>query len=228
MGTSAQSNWVLVPTKFDTSKFDLTKNGNMTLVFWVVVWMQDQSGKIVGEMPAHGLTGIPSAGIPDSNGQTTVHFPDVAGFEECQAQSQCYSNNVGFYKQKFFLAPISSSTTPGPLPMSGSLDIGKVDVSATRVTTSDNVVLSATLSAVGTAASGVSVNFYDGDPNTGGRLFAVERVPHIPANTQHMVQTTHRSRTCGVHHLFVVINRGRTTEIVRRAQPLRVFCNAGQ
>jgi hypothetical protein len=221
-GPNAQPNWTLVSTTFDTTKFQGTKDGNVHLVFWVVVWMQDANGNLISEMPGHGLTAIPSAGTPNSDGETTVHFVGVAQFEECQIDNKCYSNNIGLYKQVFYIAPNSLGATPGPT--TASLDIGKVDVSANQVTPRDTVVLSAMLSANGAAASGVSVNFYDGDPNSSGRLFAVERIPHIAADAEHLVQTTYRTNACGVHQLFAVINRGRPSEVMRRAHPVRVDC----
>ena len=219
----APPNWVLVPAPFNPSQFDQTKDGNVHVVFWVVVWMQDKSGNIIGEMPGHGLTAIPPAEIP-SNSTCTSLFCAVSNVEESQSDGNSYSNNLGFYKQLFYLFPPSLGA-PSPLP-SGSVDIGKIDVSAHQVTPRDNVVLSATLSASGAAASGVSVNFYDGDPKQGGRPFATERIPHVAADGEHMVQTLYRSNTCGVHQLFAVVNRGKPSEVVRRAQPVRVACNA--
>jgi len=113
-----------------------------------------------------------------------------------------------------------------PVPIDASLDIGKLDVSANPITPRDTAVLSATLSARGTAASRVSVNFYDGDPQQGGRLFAVERVPYIAVGARHLVQTSYRTNTCGMHQLFAVINKDKPSEVVRRAQPVRVACSA--
>ncbi|HXE12393.1 MAG TPA: hypothetical protein VN633_09755, partial [Bryobacteraceae bacterium] len=213
-GANAQPNWVLVPTTFDTSKFDQTKDGNAHLVFWVMVWMQYQNGTLIGEMPGHGLTGIPA---------TLTSFADAAKLEECQSDGNCYSNNVGLYKQAFYIAP-SLSLGAAPGSPTTTVRIGKVDVSADRVNRGANVVLSATLTASGAAASGVSVNFYDANPNKGGRLFDVERIPYIEANSPYLVQANYRSNACGVHHLFVVINRGRSNEAVRRAHPVQVDC----
>ena len=235
-GPNAQPNWTLVPTTFDTSKFQETKNGNAHLVFWVVVWMQDGSGNLISEMPAHGLTAIPPAGTQDSDGETTVEFsgtqanPGVAQFEECQPPDQsgnvsCYSNNIGLYKQVFYIVPPQLlGASPGPKNGTGTVDIGKIDVSANQITPGETEVLSATLSASGAAASGVSVNFYDGDPKEGGQLFDVERAPYIAADAQYLVQTTYQSSTCGVHHLFAVVNKGKPSEVVRRAHPVRVDC----
>jgi hypothetical protein len=232
-GPNAQPNWTLVSTTFDTTKFQETKNGNVQLVFWVVVWMQDGSGNLISEMPGHGLTAVPPAGTPNSAGETTLQFsgtqaaPGVVQFEECQPPDQegdvnCYSNNIGFYRQFFYINPPTLlGGSPGP---KGTVDIGKIDVSANQITPRDTDTLSATLSVSGAAVSGVSVNFYDGDPEKGGRLFDVEQVPHIAADAQYLVQTTYKSNACGVHQLFAVVNKGKPSQVVRRAHPVRVDC----
>jgi hypothetical protein len=129
-GPNAQPNWTLVSTAFDTSKFQETKNGNANVVFWVVVWMQDANGNLVSEMPGHGLTAIPPAGTPNADGETTVPFsgpqtsPGVAQAEECQTDGNCYSNNLGLYKQVFYIAANSLGTVPEPT--NGTANIGKV------------------------------------------------------------------------------------------------------
>jgi hypothetical protein len=137
---------------------------------------------------------------------------------------------VGQHKREddYISVPAPAQPPAIPAPTNGSVDIGKLDVSSNQITPRDTVVLSATLSASGAAASEVSVNFYDGDPKQGGRLFAVQRLPYIATDAQHMVQTSYRTNTCGVHQLFAVVNEGKPSEVVRRAQPVRVACTATQ
>lgn len=214
--TNSPVNWVLASTAFDTSKFDQTKSGNAYLMFGVVVWMQAADGTLVPEMPGHGLTSIPG----------TLNFlADVA--EECQSDGNCYSNNLGLYHQIFYIAPPGLGATPGP-PPEASVDIDKVELSARRITPRETVVVSATLSASGAAASGISANFYDGDPREGGKLFDLEQIPHLAESDPYLVQTFYRTNTCGEHQLFVVVNAGNPHEVIRRAPPMRVACEAGE
>ena len=49
-------NWQLVPIP---KPFDTTQYADQYLVFWVVVWMENASGSLVGEPPGHGLRMIP-------------------------------------------------------------------------------------------------------------------------------------------------------------------------
>jgi hypothetical protein len=106
--------------------------------------------------------------------------------------------------------------------------IGELEISANRVDLGDNVVASAMLFGNGRAASGLDAIFYDGDPRQGGRAIAVQRIPYITDNARYKVETVYHSRNCGVHELFLVVNRGRPNEVVRRAPPLNVACSGSQ
>jgi hypothetical protein len=136
---------------------------------------------------------------------------------------------VGQHKREDdYISVPAPAQPPVSEPTDGSVYIGKLDVSANQITRGDTVILSATLSASGAAASEVSVNFYDGDPDKGGLLFAVEQIPYIAADAQHLVQTMYKTNTCGVHQLFAVANKGKPSEVVRRAHPVRVACNGSE
>ncbi|MBV9267331.1 MAG: hypothetical protein JO061_14260, partial [Acidobacteriaceae bacterium] len=223
-------NWVLASTTFDTSQYDQTKNGNANVLFWVVVWMEN-NGALVSEMPGHGLTAIPG---------TLNSLVDAANLEECQSDGNCYSNNVGYYKQIFHIAQPSGLTAQSsalsarsaglrllaaaPPAGTASLDIGKVDVSARSITPRNTVAVSAAISARNADASGVSTHFYDGDPEQGGTLFDVERVAHIAQGGSFPVIASYQTKICGTHELFIVVNQGKSSQVTRRAPPIRVDC----
>ena len=80
-------NWVFARATFDTSNY-----ANTYLVFWVVVWMEN-NGQLVSEIEGHGLQSI-----PDTNVTSIAQIP-----------IENFSNNVGFYKQPFFVAPKPST-----------------------------------------------------------------------------------------------------------------------
>ena len=218
---NAPPNWVLAQTKFDTSQFDQTKNGNVSVMFWVLVWMQRPDGKLVLEMPGHGLTGVPG---------TLTSFADAAKLEECQTDGNCYSNNLGFYKQAFYIAAPTTAAVSGPLAAltgKASVDISNIEVPTQQINRNTNVVVSATLSPSAAHAAAVTANFYDGDPQHGGRLFDVEQIPYIAKNQKYLVETLYRAKTCGVHELFVVVDVGQQ-KMVQRASPVTVACGTPQ
>jgi hypothetical protein len=216
--TTIVPNWIMVPTTFDTSQFDQTKHGNVSLLFWVVVWMQtpgpDGNPVLVQEMPGHGLT---------ANGTLSTPPGTLTSLAQAAALEDDYSNNVGIFEQIFYIAS-PFSAPPGP-PQSGSVSIGKLDLSTDRVMKGGQVVLSAMLTD-SVAATSANVNFYDGDPQHGGQLFAVQRIPFIDEQRPHRVQVVFKARTCGVHQFFAVVNPGSPAEEERRAHPVRVECSS--
>ena len=168
--------------------------------------------------------------IPDAN-KTMI---DCSGNTPFIARTWCANiygytqGSVSGHSREDDYISVPAPAQPAKDSPIGSIDIGKLSVSVIQVSPEENVELSVTLTARGEAFSDVSVNFYDGDPQSGGRLFATESIPHLAADSQRIVQTTYRTNTCGVHQLFAVVNGGKPTEKVRRAQPVRVDCNAGR
>lgn len=212
---SVPPNWVLASATFDTSKYNQTNAGNAYIAFWAVVWIQGADGQIVKEMPGHSLTSIP---------RSLKSLADASQLEEIASDNHSYDNNVGFYKQAFYIAPNTPGVGAPPPAARGLIDVGKANVSVRTITPHDTTAVSATLSTSGGPVSGITAAFYDGDPRKDGRKFGVERVPYIAADTSYDVATTFRTNTCGTHHLFIVLNERKAGEIVRRTPPVRVDC----
>lgn len=93
-----EPNWTTASVDYDPNSFAATKNGNAYIVLWVMTWMEDAGGKLVAEMPGHGLKSIPAANLT----QIT------------QAPFEPYSNNVGMYgvHQPFYIGPPSGCIQP--------------------------------------------------------------------------------------------------------------------
>ncbi len=196
----APLNWVLANATFDTAPF-----ANQDLAFWVVVWMEDENGKLVPEIAGHGLQTIPA---------TLKSIGDVA--------AEAYSNNVGFYKFIFHVfgkEEIEQSVT-------SSINLGKVEVASGPVAPNQPIKVSAMLSSVDESADGVTALFYDGDPHEGGKVFGAEFAPYIGAGHEYLAEALYEPETCGVHELFVVIGKDTPSEIVRRSAPVRVSCGS--
>ena len=62
------------------------------------------------------------------------------------------------------------------------------------------------------------------DPDAGGRLFDVERVPHIRARDRYQVSVLFRSDRCGEHELFAVVEAGTVFEQVATTS-MHVACD---
>ena len=176
------ANWSIASTE----KLDTTSYGDQYLVFWVLVYMTNALG-LVAEMPGHGLTAIPPA--LDSIAAATAYL-------------EPYSNNIGFYRSLFYIAPQASAVSSNPAQP--GLDMRPVDVSASRVFLGDKVIISGLVHSAN-AVDGLSVLFRDGTPTNKGNLFDVEPISHIRADGTHLVKTVYRPSTCGTHVLSLQV-----------------------
>jgi hypothetical protein len=109
----APLNWVIVhtPTPFDTTPYS-----GKSLVFWVVVWMQDANGNLVPEIQGHGLTSVP--------GQlTSLADVPVEMATDTQRNPVSYSNNVGLYHVSFSVLPPPNELALAALPPSNPAEL---------------------------------------------------------------------------------------------------------
>ena len=189
-------NWVFARATFDTSQW-----ANTYLVFWVVVWMEQQ-GQLVSEIEGHGLTSIPSSNITSI---TNISITDIP--------IEDFSNNVGFYKQPFFVCPQEGCpvqtallTADGLAPSAAqvTLTVESVAVAPQPVLTHEKTEVSARLRAAGDSFGPVLVTFYDGDPAQGGQPFDVELIPFIQADDVYQTNVIFKPRLCGTHTIHVV------------------------
>jgi len=173
-----EPNWSVVTTTFDTTNY-----ANQNLGFWVVVYLLE-NGNLAPEMPAHGLTAIPNS------------------LAQAMQNVEPYSNNVGFFKQLFYVAPQNSvNTTPAA---DAGIAVENVKVSKPQVYRGDSVILSGKIHAA-QATDGLSVLFYDGNPNKKGRVFDADDIAYLPANGTDLAKTVYQARACGKHTLFVQV-----------------------
>lgn len=206
---SSDLNPVLATTTFDTSAYSETKNGGLNVAFWVVVLGENADGTLMAEMPDHGLSAIPG---------------DITSLGDVQIDP--YSNNVGFYRVAF---PILAKNLLGATSPTntGSINIGKVDLSAMSALPGESIVVSSKVITHDESLSGVGVSFFDGDPREGGQAFAVDHLSYVGGDSTYNVSALFQPKTCGTRELFVVANRGKANEVIRRAPPLQVSCTKG-
>jgi hypothetical protein len=147
-----------------------------------------------------------------------------------------FSNNIGFYNSVFYIEPVNSppasaGTKAVRSGLSARTKTVNADLAGSDVKLSSNtaklgqrIQVSAELKTTGRPISSLNVHFYDGDPNAGGKVFDVERVPFIKVNDRYEVSVNYRAKACGVHRLFVKAGRGMAYEVTVQSQPLQVEC----
>ncbi|MEW6039572.1 MAG: hypothetical protein AB1648_15215 [Pseudomonadota bacterium] len=222
-------NWTLAKTTFDTSKY-----AGQYLTFWVVVWME-KGGALVREIPGHGLEKVPE---------------NLASLAEVPIEE--YSNNVGFYKQAFYVSKESSSLARSATGQSveqvaqttqvaddgwetakskhqgkREFRLKKKKLPSHRVAAGQSTEIRVKLLAGKISDPAVTVVFYDGDPKQGGAAFDAEIAPYLKAGSEYEVSVQFASEECGKHRIFVVAGAGSPSEQVV-SYPVMVECGLTQ
>jgi hypothetical protein len=176
----------------------------MYLVFWVVVWMQED-GALVPEVTGHGLTAIP--------GPTAV--------PTASRSSPTATTWASTYRQPVFICP-SICAQPAGLGVARDpgLGITAVTVAPARVRQFETATITATLAARDAGRDGVLVVFYDGEPGRGGQAFDAELIPHIRRRDVYVTRVRFRPPACGTHTIVVA------AETATAASTLTVDCEA--
>ena len=197
-----EPNWATTSVDFTPANFEATKSGNAYMVFWVVVWMEDASGKLIPEMSGHGLTSIPAANLTQI---TQVPF-------------ETYSNNVGLYgvHQPFYICP-TSGCAPQTTDLGGAqsnLSLKSITLSATpQLSLEQRTKISATLQATGGSGGPVNIAYYDGNPANHGTLIDVQHIQHMDAGAIYAHRTFFTPETCGAHTLYASASVDNSPEI---------------
>jgi hypothetical protein len=93
----------------------------------------------------------------------------------------------------------------GGLPSTAEeLALDHVSVPDTPVMVDTKAKVAVTLRTGDTPLGGFPVLFYDGDPQTGGKIFDVQHLVSLGANSIHLTHTFFRPQTCGEHTIVVV------------------------
>jgi hypothetical protein len=184
-------NWTTASVDFDPQKFDETRTGNTYMSFWVVVWMEDASGKLVPEMASHGLTSIPASNLTQI---TQVPFEQ-------------YSNNVGLYdvRQPFYICPpsgcLNQNTGLGATPSGGSLKSIHLSIDR-KLLLDQRVSLNTTLQATRGVVGPVNITYYDGNPAKGGKLVNMQQIQRMDPGVTYGQRASFTPKACGVHTLY--------------------------
>jgi MYXO-CTERM domain-containing protein len=223
-------NYVLASVPFDT-----TGHENQRLVFWVVTWAENGSGAMMEELPGKGLSSNPGK----SQERTLMSFaslePTVPNEWKTNASDPdvtSFSNNVGFYRQLFYVMAPTSSAEGASGATDSSGDIAKVTVHDVNVVDpwlqpGESTEVNAVVRNDGDPMEILSVELYDGDPEQGGSLFDIDRLPYLEHDETHKVRVRYAPKDCGAHTVFVrVTHEGASTAPAVSEQGIHVDCDA--
>jgi hypothetical protein len=192
---AVSNNWTEASTHFDT-----TGLGDTQWLFWVVVWSQDDDGKLVTELPGHGL-----ATVKDKEDWKRV--TDVLLEEVTLDRKRTFSNNVGVLKQAFYVENKANQQNQN----NGDVIVEAVNVTPigfSHKTPVEYRVEAEVVSYGGEAANGVTVEFYDGDPDADGVLIDVEQIAHLRQDEMNHVRIHYRPPNFGTQLIVVTARHG--------------------
>ena len=195
-------NWTTVQTSFEAT----ADMGSKNFIFWVVVWAEDSQGNLIVELPGHGLTGRPGtlAAIGDAPLETTDITTAVG-----DPLTTSFSNNVGMFKQKFYIAPAASVVAATLRPPSGTLSVENGEVTEAPQYGKGRYVVSADIRATDGPVEAVAVLFFDGDPETKTvRLHDVDMLPFVSQEQSDAVSIPFQPVGCGAKKLVIVARSG--------------------
>jgi FG-GAP-like repeat len=222
---SAPDNYAYAATTFDTTGF-----GGKNLTFWVVIWAEDATGKLLGELPEHGLSKLPATSSNPVNLTTAIAF-------------EPYSNNIGFYRYVFPVVaepadPCASEAAPAVSALSSPRRrtahglrrrragpfFSELTTSSKRVLPGEKVKVSAKLFSQDVDHDFVEVFFTDRHPgrnpskpnsqsnrppqdiasgrNFESNVFDYELLGRVGAGRETEARVTYRPKECGPHEII--------------------------
>jgi hypothetical protein len=199
---SSQPNWTLVSIPFDTTNY-----GGKQLVFWVLVYMVDPDGRLLPEMPGHGLSAV----------------PDLQSFKQIKdIPTETYSNNVGLYGTytHFNILPAGVGATP---PAGGTVKIDDLTLPRRRILLDQRTKVVAELTTSGQAAGPVTLAYYDGDPGKNGEVFATQEISYIAAGQTEKTRVFYTPKSAGLHDLYLIAS---TSSASSKFGPIKVHVRA--
>lgn len=115
-----------------------------------------------------------------------------------------YENNEGYFGIPLYIEEASGSEAS---PSEGDLFHEEMFLSNDTPIEDEEVMVSSSISAVERDFRHVTVDFYDGDPDDGGKLFDLELIPYIAKNSSYMVSVPWNTHgKVGTQDIYVVIN----------------------
>jgi len=174
-------NWEFAQAIWDTSQSNVAPNS--TWKFWVLVWVEND-GKLVSELPGHGLISIPAAPY-NSIGDAPI---------------EPYSNNLGYYNQVF---TVFGQTAVGKTSGSRKLAVKPVNLLGGPLMRDRPITLRAKHQATGGDINSLLTLYYDGDPAHGGVLFDTQSISRVSLGSPYVDTANYRPSTCGNHKIFI-------------------------
>jgi len=200
-GTNAPPNWKTVSISFNTEQEGM--QGDTWWIFWVLVWPQDMEGNLVAEVPGHGLP--ESTFIPGQNYKSIQDVPleIVSILESGQEVQTSFTNNLGFLKQAFYVAPETISEELLTSAEVGEIVIENIKIGSNDIFVDDEILVEADVWSIGARADALAVTLNEGHPDDTDQVYDIELMSHILADSSNKFKVLYQPKLCGERDLYL-------------------------
>ena len=116
---------------------------------------------------------------------------------------ETYANNTGFFGIPLYIQEAGAEAGPTLLPADVVID--EASFSNDMPVEGEEVVISTWVAALGGDRRHVSVYFYEGHPDEGGKIFDVELIPYLKDDRPYRVRVPYKTGgKLGTHEIFIV------------------------
>lgn len=225
-GTSTTPNWKTVSTTFNTEEEGM--EGDTWWIFWILAWPQHHEGNVVTELPGHGL---PAGFHPGEIYKSILDVPleIVNVIESGQNVQTSFTNNLGFWKQAFYVAPRTIAEEPVISADLGKIAIDNLTIEKNDIFVDDEILVEADIRSIGTSSEALAVTLDEGHPDDTDQIYDIEVMSHIAADSSNKFRVTYQPTRCGERDLYLSAGpEGPSAPTATMASiPLNVICRPG-
>lgn len=203
--------------------------GDTWWIFWVVVWPEDSEGNLVDELPGHGFTD--SSFNPGDVYKSILDVPleRVTVVEAGQSVLTSFTNNIGFWKQAFYVAPDNIINEVLTTADTGEIVIENVTVERDNIFVDDEILVEADVWSIGARSEALAVTLDEGHPDDTEQVYDIEVMSHILADDSNKFSVLYQPKRCGERDLYLSAGPEGPAEptATRASITLNVLCRPG-
>ncbi len=224
---SSIPNWKTISTSFNTVEEGM--NGDTWWIFWVVVWPEDSNGSVVNELPGHGFTD--SSFNPGDVYRSILDVPleIVTVVEAGQNVQTSFTNNIGYWKQAFYVAPDTVINEILTTADTGEIVIENITIEENDIFVDDEILIEADVWSIGARSEALAVTLDEGHPDDTEQIYDIEIMSHILADGSNKFSVPYQPKRCGERDLYLSAGPEGPSEptATRASITLNVLCLPG-
>ena len=203
--------------------------GDTWWIFWVLVWAENSNGDIVEELPGYGFTN--SSFRPGDVYNSILDVPiEIVSVEEAGENVQTsFTNNIGFWPQEFYVAPLTINDELFTSTENGEIAIENITVEMDNIFVDDEIQIEADVRSIGARTQALTVTLHEGHPDDTEETYDIEIISHILADDSNKFRVLYQPKLCGERDLYISAGPEGPSALTATMESitLNVQCNPG-